>query len=1141
MSSESTSAPPRLATLILPGTLLAVLAVIGYAKLAPSLDSIRPSSSFQRLPDPPTASGLTGVHARLWEDPLEAVYRNDVAGIESHAHYFGTAARLMEAAREQFANLAFGKSKSNIDPLHVMAVMMPGEVHAESSEARRRIRYAVTSALSVSGLHQAFPNRMTYVDVPVQVEIKAVKLPHEIVLRTPVKLFTQTELAPLGGLRDRERVLVLWVNESQLGSKPLHAVCRVIRSLFGSPRLDAHRTCIKCSVIGPSSSATLLAMASEVTGEPGITPDSLRGVSANTDVPQSFDVHDALAAVLKSFGWGLPRGPETVAERDDHNVDDDSESQLGNLDDAEWPVSKMKIYSYRATIGADQLNEQEPTKAFIRGTPPNITANKVNASGTSGRRLVPDIVRTIGTDRQLVKELFAELRLRQAMPDPENDGRHVVIVTERDTLYGRGLHDLFSYKEASPERAEFGIRKSHLHLFTYLRGVDGRTVYSATKDKVSRSEDDSVDREAELPAGPSQYDYLRRVAQQVEQLQARLRREGRGEITTVGVMGSDVYDKLLILRALRSRLPNATYFTTDLDAALSHPSEYDWTRNLIVASHYGRQLHPELQRDAPVFRDSYQTSCYFAALLAVNEEVTSKLLVAEGPRIDPWQQARGHSGDPVAQYLRPLLFEISRTGPYQLTSTDGPWEKQAWYSQLRRSASRDVSLSGLVHPPGSRADRAITLRSAMLATLSFVVAAVYMAAYFAPLRRGLSRLTNLLDEFRTAKPKASDWMILLVLAILAGLVGVVVWDSSRLTGEPYAAVDGISIWPTVLLRLVAIILAVYFASKAVGDVRDRHEQIAHDFELHGRDKKHRRTPLYGRSWVSQALFFFLHPFRWRRLLPDLVFREKAARRARMSSRWRRLMARTSKGAITARVVPQITLFALFVWYLTPLGEPRSRPARGDVAYVIEWLTFAGCVFGVIVLTAIVFDLTQCFRHFAKSIRKATRFSWPPAFLDKSRSIFRDAPSLVSYRATIEMLARLSKAYSKLIVYPSTVLALLILAHLSVFDNWTLPWPLLLLVALCVGAAIYGNLSLRNEVRKARSTVLRLLSNDQLDATQRGNENELKMYVQIKEEIMAERGGAFRPLSEDPIIQAISLPFGGVGGAVLLEQIFRAMG
>ena len=55
-------------------------------------------------------------------------------------------------------------------------------------------------------------------------------------------------------------------------------------------------------------------------------------------------------------------------------------------------------------------------------------------------------------------------------------------------------------------------------------------------------------------------------------------------------LGSDVYDKLLILKALKKGLPGAIFFTTDLDARYSLPSEFQETKNLIVASPFGLQL-----------------------------------------------------------------------------------------------------------------------------------------------------------------------------------------------------------------------------------------------------------------------------------------------------------------------------------------------------------------------------------------------------------------------------------------------------------------------------------------------------------------------------------------------------------------------
>ena len=82
-------------------------------------------------------------------------------------------------------------------------------------------------------------------------------------------------------------------------------------------------------------------------------------------------------------------------------------------------------------------------------------------------------------------------------------------------------------------------------------------------------------------------------------------------------MGSDVYDKLLILQALRPHFPDVIFFTTDLDGRFLDPEVKKWTQNLVVTSSFGLTLRQDLQRDAAPFRNSYQTSLYFASLEAL--------------------------------------------------------------------------------------------------------------------------------------------------------------------------------------------------------------------------------------------------------------------------------------------------------------------------------------------------------------------------------------------------------------------------------------------------------------------------------------------------------------------------------------------
>jgi hypothetical protein len=90
--------------------------------------------------------------------------------------------------------------------------------------------------------------------------------------------------------------------------------------------------------------------------------------------------------------------------------------------------------------------------------------------------------------------------------------------------------------------------------------------------------------------GTNQYDYLRRLALQIAELDWSLKRDDRGSIKAFGILGNDYFDKLLILQALKERFPSQLYFTTDLDAGYLDAKVFRWTRNLVVAAPFGLTL-----------------------------------------------------------------------------------------------------------------------------------------------------------------------------------------------------------------------------------------------------------------------------------------------------------------------------------------------------------------------------------------------------------------------------------------------------------------------------------------------------------------------------------------------------------------------
>src|SRR5215510_11164305 len=199
-----------------------------------------------------------------------------------------------------------------------------------------------------------------------------------------------------------------------------------------------------------------------------------------------------------------------------------------------------------------------------------------------------------------------------------------------------------------------------VRMHRYLRGLDGMvpdidksSANAPRKDDSGKSKDLRAQLEDVPPEhaeGRSQYDYLRRLGDEIARLDGDDRQFANHGVKAIGIVGSDVYDKLLILQALRSRFKDKIFFTTDLDARYLHGDQKEWARNLVVASNFDLALHPALQQSTLPFRDGYQTATYLSVLMAL-----------EGKPLDYWNRK-------LKDWLRPQIFEIGRTGAVHLAS-----------------------------------------------------------------------------------------------------------------------------------------------------------------------------------------------------------------------------------------------------------------------------------------------------------------------------------------------------------------------------------------------------------------------------------------------------------------------------------------
>lgn len=81
--------------------------------------------------------------------------------------------------------------------------------------------------------------------------------------------------------------------------------------------------------------------------------------------------------------------------------------------------------------------------------------------------------------------------------------------------------------------------------------------------------------------------FLRRLGRQLRDEDTRSWRAGEGGIRAIGLLGSDIFDKLMILRALRPEFPEAIFFTNNFDAHFERRDDWSDVRNLVVASPFG--------------------------------------------------------------------------------------------------------------------------------------------------------------------------------------------------------------------------------------------------------------------------------------------------------------------------------------------------------------------------------------------------------------------------------------------------------------------------------------------------------------------------------------------------------------------------
>ena len=444
----------------------------------------------------------------------------------------------------------------------------------------------------------------------------------------------------------------------------------------------------------------------------------------------------------------------------------------------------LHILSTRATVPLDILMKKEGDPYRVSDSS---TASDIEDLVNREQLQVSLFRSVIAGDDVVFRDILLELGARGVC---SHDRPKIAIISERDTLYGRVADDLVG-READELEGQLGCAIDVLE-FGYLRGVDGELPPGSRppEEPFGTSDDTSSETLAgallppeaqrEEPFGVAQLDYVRRLADEISFANAA---DGDSDgFVAIGILGSDVYDKQLILQSLRERLPSATYFTTDLDARLADPDTYSWTRNLIVGSSYGFSVR---RLRGPGFRDSYQTALFHAVNLAID--------VRDGDA-------------PSAP--SPRLFEIGRSGPVEIThcldacDEPHPIHGQMFAGRGSNSTTRSRLFSLLV-----------VLAPLISLTLIGVIMTVKVDGKQFPVR------------FRTQ----------VLLSVAGGVsstgLAVLLWNWPLSRWEPWVPLEGVSSVPTLVLHVTTILFSAWIVAIAIDWIVSGHLKARNEFGL----------------------------------------------------------------------------------------------------------------------------------------------------------------------------------------------------------------------------------------------------------------------------------------------------------------------
>jgi hypothetical protein len=344
--------------------------------------------------------------------------------------------------------------------------------------------------------------------------------------------------------------------------------------------------------------------------------------------------------------------------------------------------------------------------------------------------------------------------------------------------------------------------------------------------------------------------------------------------------------------------------------------------------------------------------------------------------------------------------------------------------------------------------------------------------------------------------------------------------------------DGISVWPTIVLRSLGIVLSAYFIYRVLRDLDKNLQGIAKQMDL-GPEPETIPLQIFGiqkdvlalRKWFMSQ--FESSPSSGQAAQTTFVDVEAV---------WRTYVGRERIGPRCFWAgLYTLLMFGIFIYVLEPMFGMPMHPTRGPLAFKFYRVTTIGDVFCMEFLTFLVFDATLSCLLFVNKLRRAQSL-WPQATTRIYKDRLRLQTKLVHDWIDLDFVAKRTTCIGSLIYYPFVLIGLLIVSRSTIFANYAPSLTILIAQGISLTVVFSCAIMLWWVARATRDLAKQSLTEGIIRAKDAESNPRLAEQLEtLLAQVAQLNDGAFSPLSQQPLVKALLFPLSSAGWVALIEN------